>query len=79
MRSAKEVTIKPSSRILRILFRLPLVLYRIGLGNLMGMQILLTTIGRRTRRPHKVAVDIIKHDKTKDTYYISAAFGSRSD
>jgi deazaflavin-dependent oxidoreductase (nitroreductase family) len=79
MRSSKEITVKPPNLILRILFRLPLVLYRIGLGNLMGMQILLTTKGRRTGRPHKVAVDIIKQDKTKDTYYINAAFGPRSD
>ncbi len=45
----------------------------------MGMQILLTTVGRRTGRHYKVVVDIIEHDKAKDTYYISAAFGPRSD
>lgn len=43
------------------------------------MQVLLTTLGRRTGRYHRVVVDIIEHDKTKDTYYINAAFGPRSD
>lgn len=62
-----------------MLFRLPLVLYSLGLGSLMGMQILLVTVGRRTGRHHKVAVDIIEHNKTKDTYYINAAFGTHSD
>jgi deazaflavin-dependent oxidoreductase (nitroreductase family) len=45
----------------------------------MGMQILLTTVGHRTGQQHKVVVDIIEHDKTQDTYYISAAYGPRSD
>lgn len=79
MTKAKEISIKRPGRLLRTLFRLPLVLYRLGLGSLMGMQILLTTVGRRTGRHYKVVVDIIEHDKTKDTYYISAAFGPRSD
>ena len=79
MTKANEIFIKQPGRLLRTLFRLPLVLYRLGLGNLMPMQILLTTVGRRTRRHYKVVVDIIEHDKTKDTYYISAAYGTRSD
>ena len=79
MTKPKEISIKRPGRLLRTLFRLPLVLYRLGLGSLMGMQILLTTIGRRTGRHYKVVVDIIEHDKIKATYYISAAYGPRSD
>ena len=79
MIKAKEISIKRPGRLLRTLFRLPLVLYRIGLGSLMSMQILLTTVGRRTERRYKVVVDVIEHDKTKDTYYICAAFGLLSD
>ena len=79
MTKAREISVKRPGHLLRILFRLPLVLYRFGLGSLMGMQILLTTVGRRTGRLYKVVVDIIEHDKTRDIYYISAAFGPRSD
>ena len=78
MTKANEIFIKRPGRLLRTLFRLPLVLYRLGLGSLMPLQILLTTVGRRTRRHYKVVVDIIEYDKTKDTYYISAAYGTRS-
>lgn len=45
----------------------------------MIMQILLTTVGRKSGQPHRVVVDIIGHDKSKDTYYVSAAFGRLSD
>ena len=45
----------------------------------MSMQILLTTVGRRTGRHYKAVVDIIEHDKTKDTCYIISAFGPHSD
>jgi deazaflavin-dependent oxidoreductase (nitroreductase family) len=79
MTEVKEISIKRPGYLLRTLFRVPLVLYRLGLGDLMSMQILLTTVGRRTGRHYKVVVDIIEHDKTKDTYYVSAAFGPQSD
>jgi deazaflavin-dependent oxidoreductase (nitroreductase family) len=79
MTKAKKSFAKRPGRLLRTLFRLPLMLYRLDLGSLMPMQILLTTVGRRTKRRYKVVVDIIEHDKTKDTYYISAAYGPRSD
>ena len=79
MTKAIEISIKRPGRLLRTLFRLPLVLYRLGLGSLMGMQILLTTIGRRTGRHYKVVVDIIEYDKSKATYYISAAYGPSAD
>jgi len=61
------------------LFRMPLAFYRVGLGSLLVMQMLLATVGRKTGRSHRVVVDILEHDKTKDIYYVSAAFGLRSD
>lgn len=76
---AEEISVKPPGRLLRILFRLPLVLYRIGLGDLVPTQILLTTIGRKSGKPHRVIVDIIGGDKTKGIHYVSAAFGPHSD
>ena len=75
----KTQQIKPPGRLLRILFRLPLILYRGGLGGLIPMQILLTTMGRKSGRSHRVVVDIIGGNKTKGIYYVSAAFGPRSD
>ena len=39
----------------------------------------LTTIGRKTGKPHKVVVDVVKHDKDNDVYYVNAGFGLKSD
>jgi deazaflavin-dependent oxidoreductase (nitroreductase family) len=39
----------------------------------------LTTIGRRTGKPHRVVVDIVKHDKDNSIYFINAGWGMKSD
>jgi len=43
------------------------------------MQMLLTTIGRKTGKPHRVVVDIVKHDENNDVYFVNAAWGLKSD
>lgn len=65
--------------LLRWFFRAPVVLYRIGLGGLMPMQLLLTTVGRKTGRPRQAVVDVLRHDTATDTYYVVSAYGARSD
>jgi deazaflavin-dependent oxidoreductase (nitroreductase family) len=65
--------------LLRWFFRAPVVLYRIGLGGLMPMQLLLTTVGRKTGRPRQAVVDVLRHDTDRDTYYVVSAYGARSD
>jgi deazaflavin-dependent oxidoreductase (nitroreductase family) len=37
----------------------------------------LTTIGRKTGKPHSVVVDVVKHDK--DIYFINSGWGLKSD
>jgi deazaflavin-dependent oxidoreductase (nitroreductase family) len=39
----------------------------------------LTTIGRRTGKPHRVVVDIVKRDKDNNIYFINAGWGMGSD
>lgn len=73
-----ETQIRSPGRLLLFFFRLPLVLYRVRLGNLMFFQMLLKTVGRKTGRQHRVLVDILEHSKAEDVYYVNAAFGSRS-
>jgi deazaflavin-dependent oxidoreductase (nitroreductase family) len=76
---AEEIQVEPPSRLLRLLFRLPLIAYRVGLGGIIPNQIMLTTVGRKSGEPHQVVLDIIGSDKTKGMYYVSVAFGPRSD
>jgi deazaflavin-dependent oxidoreductase (nitroreductase family) len=62
-----------------VFFRAPIMLYRIGLGGLMPMQLLLTTVGRKSGRPRQAVVDVLRHDAATDTYYVVSAYGARSD
>jgi deazaflavin-dependent oxidoreductase (nitroreductase family) len=63
----------------RLFFRAPIMLYRIGLGGLMPMQLLLTTVGRKSGRPRHAVVDVLRHDAATDTYYVVSAYGAHSD
>jgi deazaflavin-dependent oxidoreductase (nitroreductase family) len=63
----------------RWFFRVPLVLYRLGLGALMFGQLRLTTAGRTSGRPRRTVVDVVGHDEASDTYYVVSAYGQQSD
>ncbi|MGB6896866.1 MAG: nitroreductase family deazaflavin-dependent oxidoreductase, partial [Dehalococcoidia bacterium] len=65
--------------LVRWFFRAPVVLYRIGLGGLMPMQLLLTTVGRKSGRPRQAVVDVLRHDAATGTYYVASAYGADSD
>jgi deazaflavin-dependent oxidoreductase (nitroreductase family) len=69
---------KPSPFMIRA-FRLPLRLYELGLGSLVGQHILvLTTTGRRTGRPHTVAVGYA-YEPDGDTYLLTAGWQGGTD
>ncbi len=73
--------------LLRWFYRAPVLVYRIGLGGLipgrlmLGLisgHLMLTTVGRRSRRLHRVVVDMWR-DTATDTYYVASGFGQHSD
>ncbi|MCE9647426.1 MAG: nitroreductase family deazaflavin-dependent oxidoreductase [Chloroflexi bacterium] len=74
---------KKPGPLLRLFFRIPVWLEKIGLGGwerLIGAQwMLITTAGRKTGRPRHVMVDIMAYDRVTDTYYIEAAYGVHAD
>lgn len=65
------------------LFRLPVLLHRVGVRGVeraLGVEwLLLTTTGRRSGRPHVVMLDVIGHDARADAYYVQPADGRRAD
>ncbi len=71
--SSKPDTTKPPSFLLPI-FKLPLLLYRINLGWLMGKRFMqLTHLGRRTGKVHKTVLAVLHfNDQTKEIRVISA-------
>ena len=63
----------------RMLFKLPILTYRLGLGGLIGKRILLlTTIGRKTGKPRVTALGY-GYDAPNDTYYVMTGWGGKSD
>lgn len=63
----------------RWLFRLPLLLHRVGIRGierLIGIDwIVLTTTGRRSGRPHTVVLDVVGRDHARDVWYVQPAYG----
>ena len=65
---------------LRALLRLPIWLYRLRLGWLLGERgLMLTHIGRTSGRLRQTVLEVGGYDPTTDTYTIGAGWGERSD
>jgi deazaflavin-dependent oxidoreductase (nitroreductase family) len=64
----------------RWLARLPIWLYRFRLGWLFGDRLLLLThVGRRSRRLRRVVLEVIRHDRDTKIYIIASGFGEQAD
>ena len=71
---------RPPSKALRFGLRLPVLLYRIKLGWLLGDRFLmLTHTGRKSGLPHQTVIEVVKHDKVTNTYYVASGWGEKSD
>lgn len=72
--------IDPSRGIYRIGFRLPIFLYHFKLGWLLGKRfLLLTTIGRKSGRPHRTVIEVVYFNPQSGAYTIASGWGRRSD
>ena len=71
---------QPPKGLLRLLLRLPIWLYWLRLGWLLGNRfLLLTHIGRKTGIPHQTVVEVVSHNRAKDRYVIASGWGEKSD
>ena len=64
--------------VMRWLFKLPILLYRMGLGRFVSNVLLLITVGRRSGRPRVTALGF-SYEAFTDTYYVSAGWNGRTD
>lgn len=65
---------------LRWFLRLPIGLYRVHLGWLLGRRfLLLHHSGRKSGLPRRTVVEMVRHDAADDTYIIASGFGERTD
>lgn len=68
------------SGLLRLLFRLPILLYRLGLGGLLGRRfVLLEHRGRRSGRWHRTVLEVIGEQRRQGVVYVVSAWGERAD
>lgn len=66
--------------VLRLLMRLPILLYRLHLGWLPGKRfLLLEHRGRRSGILRKAVIEVVDHDPQDGTFVAAAAWGSKSD
>lgn len=66
--------------LVRKMFRLPIWLFHMHQGWIMGGRfLLLTHTGRKSGLPRQTVLEVLQHDKTSDTYYVLAGFGEQSD
>jgi deazaflavin-dependent oxidoreductase (nitroreductase family) len=70
----------PPRGLARMAFRLPIWLYHLRLGWLLGERVLLLThIGRKSGVPRQAVIEVVRHDLASDTYVIASGFGAQVD
>ncbi len=70
----------PPRGLAAIPWRLPIYLYRCGLGFLLGGRfMLLTHIGRKSGLPRQAVIEVVHHDPQRAVYYAASGFGRRSN
>jgi deazaflavin-dependent oxidoreductase (nitroreductase family) len=72
--------VRPPRGLVRLVFRLPIWFYRLGLGGLLGTRfLLLTHTGRRSGLPRRTVLEVIRYDRESETFVVAAGFGPGSD
>jgi deazaflavin-dependent oxidoreductase (nitroreductase family) len=71
---------KPPKGFSRFLFRFPILIFRVGLGFLLGRRfLLLEHTGRKSGLPRDSVLEVIRYDPNEAAYYVVSGFGSQSD
>ncbi len=75
----KTKAVAPPKGLSRIMFRLPIGLYRLHLGWMLGGRFLLVNhIGRKSGLPRQVVIEVVRHDKESQTIIVASGFGKKS-
>jgi len=77
---ANSIVDRPLSKALRFGLRLPIFLYRIKIGWLLGDRFLmLIHTGRKSGLPRDTIIEVVKHDRKTKTYYVVSGWGEKAD
>lgn len=64
----------------RLALRLPILLYRAGLGTLLGKRLLLLHhTGRVSDRDHMTVLEVVSYDPAEASWTVASGFGPRAD
>ena len=78
--SQESILKDPPGRFLRMVLRLPLWLYRLRLGFLLGRRfLLLTHTGRKSGLARQAVLEVVRHDRATGTYVVASGWGEGSD
>jgi deazaflavin-dependent oxidoreductase (nitroreductase family) len=70
----------PVRGLLRLGLKLPLALYSLHMGWLLGQRFLrLTHFGRKSGKPYQTVVEVVDHDQVTDSYIVTSGWGEKSD
>jgi deazaflavin-dependent oxidoreductase (nitroreductase family) len=76
----KSILDTPPAGMLRLGLRLPIWLYRVHLGWMLGNRFLMMThTGRKSGLPRQTVVEVVRHDKATDTYYVVSGWGEKAN
>ena len=69
----------PPRGLSRLFFRLPIWLYRLGLGGILGGRFLLINhVGRKSGQSRQAVVEVVRHDAATGTYIVCSGFGEHA-
>jgi deazaflavin-dependent oxidoreductase (nitroreductase family) len=64
----------------RLLYRMPIVFYQLGLGGLMGGRFMyLIHVGRKSGLRRKAVIEVVEYDEVEDVYFLASGWGEGSD
>jgi deazaflavin-dependent oxidoreductase (nitroreductase family) len=70
----------PPTGLKRLFYRLPIGLYRLGLGRMLGSRfLLLHHTGRKSGLPREAVLEVIRYDAADETPLVASGFGGSSD
>ena len=73
----RELT--PPTGLGRILFRLPIWLYRLGLGGLLGKRMVLVNhVGRKSGKLRQAVLEVVDFDKQSQRVVVTVGFGPKT-
>jgi deazaflavin-dependent oxidoreductase (nitroreductase family) len=76
----KQLTKSSPRGLLRFALRLPIFLYKVHLGWVLGDRFLiLRHVGRKSKQWRQVVLEVVKHDLLTGTYTIASGWGEKSD